>query len=408
MPIVPSPPVSAPNQPRPSTMSPLSDRRALLRLMSLAPLLPLGACGGGGADSGAAAAPTSATTSAPTGDASAQSGASANATSPARTWKMGFGGAPPLPTLDSLLANIAMWRTRADFTVMHDDLPWAELLAGVPAQTLVQRDKKALVNYYRSLGLGIVFMVDANDGLARGQDAAALRALGRSMTELRVQQLYRDYAVAVAQVLQPDSIGLAPESNLVRAMAPAALYAAIRQAANAAAADVRAAGSAATLLSSVQVETAWGKVAGSGRFVGIAKDLADFPFVQSLGLSSYPCFGYADPADLPADYYSRVTAGSGLRSMVVEGGWTSGNSATTPSSPDKQARYVTRHAALLTSIAALGVAQLVFADPDLSALPQPVPDALRQFAQFGLTDTHFVPKPALAVWDAQFKRLLTP
>ena len=222
MPIVPSPPVSAPNQPRPSTMPPLSDRRALLRLMSLAPLLPLGACGGGGADSGAAAAPTSATTSAPTGDASAQSGASANATSPARTWKMGFGGAPPLPTLDSLLANIAMWRTRADFTVMHDDLPWAELLAGVPAQTLVQRDKKALVNYYRSLGLGIVFMVDANDGLARGQDAAALRALGRSMTELRVQQLYRDYAVAVAQVLQPDSIGLAPESNLVRAMAPAA------------------------------------------------------------------------------------------------------------------------------------------------------------------------------------------
>jgi hypothetical protein len=59
--------------------------------------------------------------------------------------------------------------------------------------------------------------------------SAALRALGRS---------------------------LAAETNLVRAAAPPALYAALVRTADDAAADLRAAGVSATLLHSVQVETA--------------------------------------------------------------------------------------------------------------------------------------------------------
>ena len=42
----------------------------------------------------------------------------------------------------------------------------------------------------------------------------------RSLTDPAVQQVYRDYMLAVARRLNPDYIGLAAETNLIRAVAP--------------------------------------------------------------------------------------------------------------------------------------------------------------------------------------------
>jgi hypothetical protein len=305
------------------------------------------------------------------------------------------------------MAGVDQWRRRADFALMKPDLPWTELLAGVPATDLVRRDIVPLADYYRSKSLQVLIMVEPADGLSRSEDAPALRALQRSIVEAPVQRLYRDYVLAVSNQARPDALGLALETNLIRAAAPPALYNAIRTAANAAAAELHAAGSTATLLTSVLVENAWGKVAGFGSFDGIARDLADFPFIQQIGLSSYPYFAYSQPEDIPVDYYSRVVAGSGLRAMVVEGGWTSASVDSYISSPEIQARYITRQAQLLDSIAAVGVAQSLYADPVLSALPQPLPTNLALFAHLGLTDSNFNAKPALASWDALFARTMT-
>ena len=92
------------------------------------------------------------------------------------------------------------------------------------------------------------------------------------------------------------------------------------------------------------------------------------------------------------------------RSMVVEGGWTSATVGTVVSTPDKQARYITRHGQLLDGISARGLVQLVFADLDLSAFPPPLPANLPLFTSIGLTDSRFTAKPALAAWDALFAR----
>jgi hypothetical protein len=381
-----------------SPANPDPRRRALLGALAAWPWMglagSLAGCGGGG---GGGAAMSNATATPPTPSVSAAA---------TRTWKMGFSGDPPLPTLDSLMAGIEQWRKRAEFAVMKPDLPWAELLAGVPARELVQGDVVALADYYRAKSLPVYFMVEPADGLSRSQEAPALRAANRSLVEEPVQRLYRDYVLAVADLVRPDVIGLALETNLIRTSAPAPLYAAIRIAANAAAGDLRAAGSTAMLLTSVQVEKAWGKIAGSGSFEGIATDLADFPFIRRLGLSSYPYFAFSQPEDMPSDYYSRVVSGSGLQAIVVEGGWTSTTVDTHVSSPDVQARYITRQATFLDSIAALGVAQSIYADPVLSSLPQPLPDNLGLFAHVGLTDGDFNAKPALAAWDALFARTL--
>jgi hypothetical protein len=155
--------------------------------------------------------------------------------------------------------------------------------------------------------------------------------------------------VAIVDVVRPTHVGLAAETNLIRAAAPRAVYDAVVKMTNDAASDLRARSVTTPLYVSVQVETAWGRLAGSGSgtYVGIDADLRDFPFIAALGLSSYP---YLDNARAAA------------------------------------------------------VFQLTFTDLDLSAAPPPPGSILTVFAALGLVDTQLRAKPALAVWDSIFAR----
>jgi enoyl-CoA hydratase/carnithine racemase len=292
----------------------------------------------------------------------------------------------------------------ADIAAIHEEVPWTDLLGGMTPDAILQRDKVGLVDYYRSKNLQLMFMADLTDGLSRGEEAPQLRALGRSIAEPAVQQVYRDYVLAVARVLRPEYVGLAAETNLIRAAAPA-LYGSVRQAANAAHTALRGAGYGGAVFISVQVETAWGRLGGTGPFVGIATDRADFAFTQMIGLSSYPYFGYATPEDIPADYYSRLLLGATpLPLMQVEGGWPSVGVGASVSSAALQARYVTRFAALLDGVAAGGWIQLEFVDIDIAAFPPPIPPNRPLFVTLGFVDSNYAVKPALAQWDALFAR----
>jgi hypothetical protein len=124
--------------------------------------------------------------------------------------------------------------------------------------------------------------------------------------------------------------------------------------------------------------------------------------MQAIGLSSYPYLGgFAEPEDVPLDYYSRVLQGTGLPGMVVEGGWTSATVGGITSTPAKQARYIRRHVQLLDQANATFVFQLTFTDLDLTGFP---PGTISYFAYCGLVDVNLAPKPALATWDSAFAR----
>jgi hypothetical protein len=321
---------------------------------------------------------------------------------------MGLGVNPPRITAQDVIRGIDTWSTRAEIGAIHEELPWRDLLNGLSPDAILDRDKVQLINYLRGKGLQIYFMADVTDGLDRALEAPQLRAAGRSLTEPAVQQVYRSYVLAVARKLNPDYLGLAAETNLIRVAAPPAVYAAVVRAANDANADLRAAGFAAPIITSVQVETAWGVLGGNAQYAGIERDFADFPFTQLLGLSSYPYFAFAQPEDIPNNYYVRLLNGRSLPVMIVEGGWTSAAAGSVRSSPELQARYISRHAQLLDSVQARGVLQLVFADLEIATFPPPVPPNLPLFANIGLTDSNFAAKPALAAWDAQKARVLSP
>ena len=145
--------------------------------------------------------------------------------------------------------------------------------------------------------------------------------------ESDIQQIYRRWVVVVDSLVRPEHLGLALETNLIRAAAPGAIYQGIKKAANDAAADIRAFDPHVLLSVSVQAEVAWGKLngsgPGSGGYVGVSPDLTDFPFVQELGISSYPYLSFSVPGDMPLDYYSKLVEGHSLPVFVSEGGWTS-------------------------------------------------------------------------------------
>ena len=136
--------------------------------------------------------------------------------------------------------------------------------------------------------------------------------------------------------------------------------------------------------------------------------MRDFPFVNVLGLSSYPYLGgFTEPEQIPLDYYARVRGARALPVMVVEGGWPSASvRGMFSSSPEMQARYVARQSKLLEQAQVLAVFQLSFTDLDLRTFPKPVPAILPLFATLGLVDANLRPKPALATWDKIFARPL--
>lgn len=321
-----------------------------------------------------------------------------------RPYRMGFSPTGPRFTVETVLQGIDLWSQRAELSMIHEELPWAKLLAGQTPGQILAEDKVALVQHLRSKGLGLFFMLDLTNGLGREGEAPALVAAGRSLTEPAIQTLARAYAKAVDQVLQPKWLGLAAETNLIRQAAPPALYEAVKQTANAIDAALTRQGSQARRYVSVQIETAWGRLGTRVDYVGIEQDLIDFPFIKALGFSSYPYFAWDDPAEIPADYYSRVRGSTGLPVIVTEGGWTSASVATIQSSGEKQARYIARHAELLRSVKAIAWCHLLFADLDLAALPQPTPELLPLFASIGMVGSDFGAKPALAEWDKQFER----
>ena len=329
--------------------------------------------------------------------------------SASRTYRLGFSSTPPRLTIESVIQTINTWETRADIALINQGVPWRALLADTSAAELVRRDQKDLAVHYHGRGMPLIVEIDVTDGLARDREAPELVALGRSISEPAVQAKYREYIAAIDSILHPEYLGLAMEVNLIRAIAPPSVYAAVVTLAAGGENTLVAQSSPAKRFVSMQVETAWGRLPDVGHFVGIATERADFPYITALGLSSYPYLaGFATPSDVPVDYYARLNSSGTavLPMLVVEGGWSSGSVTGVTSSPALQAQWIKRQMELADRGALVAVTQITFTDLDLSTYPAPPGSILSLFGQLGLVDVDFKPKPAQAEWDRAFARPL--
>lgn len=325
---------------------------------------------------------------------------------PSRTFRMGFSANPPQPTNESALATINAWTPHADAAIMHVSVPYKALLSGTTAATYVNTVDLPLANLYRAKGFPLTITVDVTDGLNRAAEAPDLVALHRSITEPAVQLVYRQYVQALVSAIRPDYLGLAAETNLIRAQITPSVYTALVTMTNAAAADVRAlGGTQPRLYASIQADVAWGPP--PAQYQGAETDFRDFSFNQVLAISSYPYFVFSDPSQIPLDYYTHIANGRTIPIMVVEGGWTSAAAGSIQSSPAKQAAYLRRLEKILDSARAIAVFQLNFSDIDLTAYqPLPTGSSLPLFASIGFVTATLAPKPALATHDSVFARPL--
>lgn len=322
-----------------------------------------------------------------------------------RTYYMGFQNSAPRLDYNLYIQSLNMWTQRADAAMITTEVPWDTLISGQTPQSYITRNYKGLVDFYRSKHLKLWVYIDPENGLNRTSDANALVAAKKGIAQSDMQRIYKRFAFVMDSMLQPDHLGLALETNLIRDAAPDSVYQGIKKSANEAASEIRAFDNEVKLSISIQVDWAWGKL-GSGTLRGIAKDFEDFPFMEELGLSSYPYFGFDKPQDIPIDYYSKLIEGKTIPVFVSEGGWSSQTVAAFDETPLKQADYITRHSQLLDQVKATAVFQLVFTDLDLTALPSGTPSNINLFAYLGLVDKDMQPKPALTVWDNIFKRQL--
>ncbi len=329
-----------------------------------------------------------------------------------RTYRMGFqNSAPRYDDPKLIVQSLQLWAQRADAAMITTEVPWDSLYAGKSIQKYVLNNYSGLVNYYRNNNFKLWIYIDPANGLNRASDAYTLVALGKSIAQDDVQKRYRRFVVVMDSMLKPDHLGLALETNLIHAASPSAIYNGVKKAANDAVADVRAVDTTVKLSVSVQADVAWGKLGGNGPYVGIAQDFIDFPFVEELGISSYPYFNFSKPADLPIDYYSKLVTGKSLPVFISEGGWTSQtftgpNQEVITGSTTLQQDYISRQSLLLDQAKAIAVFQLLFTDIDLSSLPSTVDPTIKYFAYLGLVDINLQPKHSLTAWDGVFKRTL--
>lgn len=323
-------------------------------------------------------------------------------TAPTRSYRMGFMSSAPRPDFSEFITSLNIWTAHSDATIISTEVPWDSLLNGESPSTYVIDNYVTLVNLCRAKNIKIWVYIDPANGLDRHADSKPLVARGRSIAQTDIQKLYRRFVVVADSILHPDHLGLALETNLIRIAAPDSIYQGVRQAVNAAAADVRSIDTHVPLSVSVQAEVAWGVLNGGSGYVGISKDFTDFPFLQELGISSYPYLSYHAPTDIPLNYYSQLVAGHNLPVFVSEGGWTSMSLSafSIQSSPALQQAYIRRQAQLLTEAQAIGLFQLTFTDLALSGWPAGDSAGLYPFAFLGMVDSNFIAKPAFAIWDS--------
>jgi hypothetical protein len=323
---------------------------------------------------------------------------------------MGFANsAPRFDNVNLVLQVLHTWTPRADAAIISDQVPWDSLYNGVDVRKYVINHYLGLVNYYRSLNLRLWVFIDPANGLDRTADASDLAALGKSIADADAQYIYRRFTFVMDSILKPDHLGLALETNLIRDIAPSAIYNGVKQSVNAAASDVRAYDKNVKLSVSIQADEAWGKRLNAP-YQGIDQDLIDFPFVQELGISSYPYFVFDKPSDIPSNYYSKLVEGKNLPVFVSEGGWSSSSltvgNKNIISNADIQKEYINYHAQLLDNVKAIAYFQLTFTDIDVQSLPSNGSPTIAYFSDLGMVDINLNPKPSLSSWDGLFNRKL--
>ena len=329
---------------------------------------------------------------------------------PSRSFAMGWGFTPPVPSVEAVIDIIPRIAEVSEFTIIQREVPWSRLKAGVGINQVLDEDWDGLVQYLRGNDLQLVILIDPLNGLDRTEEANEARANGVTLLDTGARATHEAFVLEVARRYQPEYLGLASEINTLAAHGDPQLYAALRDMINGLLPRLREVSPDSKLFVSHQVDDAWGLSGRPSNVEDQFKLVHDFPGTDVVGLSSYPGFFWDRPEDIPGGYYERYVTESGRPVIQVEGGWsterTSWMAPTREASPASQARYLQRLWQLLDEVDAELLVLLTYADLDLSwpewGLSEDDHAGLLNFARMGIVDTSLRPKPSFSVWASMY------
>jgi hypothetical protein len=206
-----------------------------------------------------------------------------------RTYRMGFATSAPRPDLNLILQTLGLWPQHADAAIISTEVPWDSLVGGEDVVKYAKDNYEYLIGVYRSKNFPVWIYIDPENGINRTSDSYKLLAFGKSIAQPAIQQIYRRFVVVMDSLFQPDHLGLALETNLVRAAAPDSIYQGVKAAVNGAAADVRVFSRQGQLLDQV-------KATGVFQLTYTDLALSGWGSVDSLGLAAFAFIGLVDTA----------------------------------------------------------------------------------------------------------------
>lgn len=180
----------------------------------------------------------------------------------ARTYAMGWAPSPPRPEVDLFFQMVDSAAAVSEATIVQQPVPWPELLAGAPMDSLVE-DRGGLVDFLRARGFQeIVFLVDPLDGLDRTKEVPELVEAGRSILEPEIRAMHETWVREIAGRTRPEWFGLASEINTLGTLGDPALYAEIVELVNTLAPQIRSRSPGTRVFVSFQADEALGHFPG--------------------------------------------------------------------------------------------------------------------------------------------------
>lgn len=243
----------------------------------------------------------------------------------------------------------------------------------------------------RQRGFALAMGFGWADGAGRPDLASAASPADNSWTNVETRADFLQMVTDFARAHRPAYLFLGNETNVYWLATGGSDWSAWVSEFVACRAAIAAASPQTEVFTVFQLE----RMAGLGRKNGWSDPphwqlLDDFAAAGAgVGFTTYPYFEYETPAEIPADYYTRIAALWFGRVHFTELGWITAGAPPYTGSPAEQADFVTAFFARTAGLN-LGYATYLFLN-DPAGLPA-------AFREIGLRDARGVPRPADAVW----------
>jgi hypothetical protein len=329
----------------------------------------------------------------------------------ARSFHLAMTPFPHDSTLAAVEAAYAAVATHCDMITQHfdDGVPWPEAYAGTPyaAGALADIDYRA---GHRPPGhrlyLAVTPISVTRDGLApyRGDSPSMPRPgawADRDFDSPEVLAAYLNHCRYMIGRFSPDYFAYGVEANILRAKNPAAFAKYVEMSRQVYAA-LKKEYPELPIFITVQAEVFHADPVNQAAAIGQLMQYSDY-----VAVSSYPYWMFPDPADLPADWFSRLAAlAPGKPFAIAETGFIAEDLVMTDppvSIPGSAARQNSYLGFLLERSAALDarfVNWFLARDYDQGWSHWGLPEWMKEWKDIGLIDGDGNARPSLAAWDA--------